>query len=239
MSVEIQDKSSFMQSAAFPRIIPFALFMAFIGMQEGLRFLQDKGLLALPENFHLWLYPVKTALVFLILYYYRRAYTEINWSELKNIGTTLLSSALGGIVFLLWISMTWSWGIFGTPQGFNPTELPENGARIFLIVSRIAGAAFVVPIMEELFWRSWLLRYIITPDVESVPIGRYTLPSFLIGTALFGLEHNLWLAGMVAGALYSLLLYRTKSITHCILAHGITNLLLGIYVLQTGRWEFW
>jgi CAAX prenyl protease-like protein len=93
--------------------------------------------------------------------------------------------------------------------------------------------------MEELFWRSWLLRYIISQDFKSVEIGRFTLPSFLIGTVMFGLEHNLWLAGIMAGALYSLLLYRTKSLAQCIVAHAVTNLLLGIYVLQTGKWYFW
>ncbi|MGA7827253.1 MAG: CPBP family glutamic-type intramembrane protease [Geobacteraceae bacterium] len=56
---------------------------------------------------------------------------------------------------------------------------------------------------------------------------------------MFGLEHNLFLAGIMAGIAYNLLLYRTKSLSACILAHGLTNLALGIYVLQTGKWYFW
>jgi CAAX prenyl protease-like protein len=61
----------------------------------------------------------------------------------------------------------------------------------------------------------------------------------LICAVLFGLEHNLILAGIMAGVAYSLLLYWTKSIYQCILAHAVTNLVLGIYVLQTGYWQFW
>ena len=93
--------------------------------------------------------------------------------------------------------------------------------------------------MEEIFWRSFLIRYIISSDFEKIPIGRFTWSSFLISTVLFGLEHNLFLAGMMAGIAYNLLLYRTKSLAHCIFAHAVTNLLLGIYVLATGKWQFW
>jgi CAAX prenyl protease-like protein len=93
--------------------------------------------------------------------------------------------------------------------------------------------------MEEIFWRSFMLRYVITSDFTSVRIGTFTLTSFLICAVLFGLEHNLLLAGIMAGAVYSLLLYWTKSIFQCVLAHAVTNLALGLYVLQTGHWQFW
>jgi hypothetical protein len=93
--------------------------------------------------------------------------------------------------------------------------------------------------MEELFWRSFLLRYIINSDFMSVRVGTYTLFSFLVGSGLFGLEHTLVLAGIMAGIAYSLLLYWTKSIYQCVLSHAVTNFVLGIYVLQTGYWQFW
>jgi CAAX prenyl protease-like protein len=43
----------------------------------------------------------------------------------------------------------------------------------------------------------------------------------------------------MAGVAYALVLYQTKSIAQCILAHAVTNFLLGIYVVQTGKWYFW
>ena len=109
----------------------------------------------------------------------------------------------------------------------------------FLAGIRIFGASVVVPIMEELFWRSFLIRWIVNTRFESVPLGTFTVGSFLITVVLFGLEHNLWLAGMMAGAAYNLLLYRTGRIWPCILAHGLTNFLLGVHVLVTQEWQWW
>jgi CAAX prenyl protease-like protein len=93
--------------------------------------------------------------------------------------------------------------------------------------------------MEELFWRSFLLRYLIQPDFRRVPLGTFTWSSFIISVALFGVEHNQWFAGIVAGLLYTLLLYRSRSLSSCILAHAVTNFLLGMYVLITQEWQYW
>jgi CAAX prenyl protease-like protein len=93
--------------------------------------------------------------------------------------------------------------------------------------------------MEELFWRSFLIRYIIGNDFSKIPIGTFSWASFLITVVLIGLEHHYFLAGMMAGAVFNLLLYFTRSISQCILAHAVANLALGIYVLQTGKWLFW
>ena len=49
----------------------------------------------------------------------------------------------------------------------------------------------------------------------------------------------LWLAGMLAGVAYTLLLYWTGRLWPCIFAHAVTNLALGIHVLVTGEWEWW
>lgn len=104
---------------------------------------------------------------------------------------------------------------------------------------RLAGAALVVPLMEELFWRSFLLRWLVRPDFRRVSLGTFTVQSFLIATVLFGLEHNLWLSGLVAGVAYTALLYRSKNLWSCIVAHGVTNLALGVHVLVTQQWHWW
>lgn len=227
------------ENGTFHRIAPFVLFMAFIAFQEGLGFLASKGFVAIPDSWFLYLYPVKTVAVGLLLYLFRKRYTEIAWNDFGSVGKTAAGILTGIVVLILWINMDWSWATFGSSQGFDPFIVSDNVTRYLLIGFRIAGASIIVPIMEELFWRSWLLRYLISPDFESVEIGRFTLSSFLIGSVMFGLEHNLWLAGIMAGAFFSILLYRTKSLAQCILAHAITNLLLGIYVLKTGKWFFW
>ncbi|MCW8860075.1 MAG: CAAX prenyl protease-related protein [Deltaproteobacteria bacterium] len=228
-----------MTREAWIRIIPFAVFMAFIGLQQGLQWLAEKGSLGLNEQQLLYLYPLKALLVFGLLLYFWRGYSELNFCDFKKLSHTLGSVLLGLLVFVLWINMDWDFATFGENKGFDPFLNENTAIRNVLIFFRFFGAALVVPIMEELFWRSFLLRYIINSDFMSVRVGTYTLFSFLVGSGLFGLEHTLVLAGIMAGIAYSLLLYWTKSIYQCVLSHAVTNFVLGIYVLQTGYWQFW
>ncbi len=228
-----------MKQEFWPRILPFAVFMGFIGIQEGVVALAEKGILPLSEQQLLFLYPIKALVVFGLLLFFARRYTELNFCDLHKRSNTALSIFVGVIVFILWVNMDWDFATIGAAKGFDPTLIQDDGVRSTLIVFRLFGAALVVPIMEELFWRSFLLRYIINADFSRVAIGAFTWPSFLIGAAFFGLEHNLILAGVMAGVAYNLLLYKTKSVAQCVLAHAVTNLILGIYVLQTGQWQFW
>lgn len=221
------------------RIIPFAVFIGFIGLQQGLQWAVEEGLLNLSDQQQLYLYPVKALLVAGLLLLFMRQYEELRWSDFKNLSHTVGSLLLGLLVFVLWVNMDWDFATIGESKGFNPTLIDNAAVRKSMIFFRLFGAALVVPIMEELFWRSFLLRYIIDSNFMAVRIGTYTLASFAIGSVLFGLEHNLLLAGIMAGVAYSLLLYWTKSIGQCVLAHAVTNLVLGIYVLQTGYWQFW
>ncbi|TRO83325.1 CAAX prenyl protease-related protein [Trichloromonas acetexigens] len=228
-----------MGSEGWIRIAPFALFMGFIGVEEGARFLTGRGLLPWNEGELLYLYPVKAALVGLCLVLLWRRYTEIRLADLNCLRHTALSLLSGILIFILWINMDWGFATLGEPRGFDPGTIPEGAPRTAMIAARLAGAVLVVPVMEELFWRSFLLRYVIEPDFMKIAIGRFTWFSFLATMVLFGLEHNHYLAGMMAGAFFNLLLYRTKSIAQCILSHAVANLALGIYVLQTGKWPFW
>lgn len=221
------------------RVIPFAVFMGFIGLQQGAQWAVDEGMLNLSAVQLLYLYPVKAILVALLLLLFMRQYVELRWSDFRNFSHTIGSLLLGLLVFVLWINMDWDFATFGESKGFNPSLIESDAVRNSLIFFRIFGAALVVPIMEELFWRSFLLRYIIDSNFMAVRIGTYSLASFVIGSVLFGLEHNLVLAGIMAGVAYSLLLYWTKSVSQCVLAHAVTNFVLGLYVLQTANWQFW
>ena len=222
---------------ALPRILPFAVFMGFIGLESGATWLiTHHG--ATPFWQHA-LYAVKVVVVGSILWHYRRSYPELSWRDLGNFGWTATGIVLGLAVFAAWIAMTWPFATFGSPQGFNPYLVTDTLGRWLVIAFRLAGAVIVVPIMEELFWRSFLIRYVISADFAKIEIGTFTWPSFLASVALFGIEHNYYLAGMMAGTCYNLLLYRSRSLAQCIVAHAVTNLALGIYVLQTGKWNFW
>jgi len=93
--------------------------------------------------------------------------------------------------------------------------------------------------MEELFWRSFALRFFIKSDFNSVPLGQFSWFSFIFISILFGIEHQRWLVGIFAGMVYSGVLYRSKNLFDPILSHTITNFLLGMYVLSTHQWSFW
>lgn len=211
--------------AWFPRVFPFAVFMAFVICES--IFTSDVYLI----------YIVKSIVVGIILLHYRNKYPEINRSfSLKDAG---LAIVLGIIVFILWINMTWDFAIIGSPRNNNPYTLLSQESFYIAIFFRIYGSAIVVPVMEELFWRSFVIRWIDNHNFTSVPIGTFSITSFITTVLLFGSEHSLWLAGIMAGILYNLLLYFRKSIFLCIIAHSVTNFILAVYVLYSGQWLFW
>jgi len=143
-------------------------------------------------------------------------------------------------VLVLWIAPEGYLYQFDPGSGFDPYAMTgSQGAAIGLIAVRLFGAAIVVPIMEELFWRSFLMRYLVEVDFRSVAMGTFTWLSFLGVAVLFGLEHHRIIAGIIAGLLYGALLLRQKKLRGVVVAHGVTNLGLGIYVVATGSWMFW
>jgi len=216
--------------AAWLRILPFAAYMLFIVVAD---VLERLGVAPGPLR---WLYPLKIGLVALLLALFWRQYGELKGFRLRP-AAVAAAIATGAVVLVLWVSLNADWMIVGAAPGFDP----RDGGRIdwLLAAIRIAGAALVVPVMEELFWRSFLMRWIVNPDFETVEPSQLGLKSFLITVLLFGFEHNLWLAGIVAGAAYSLLYMRHRQLWSPILAHAVTNGLLGIWVLMTGNWSYW
>lgn len=224
---------------AFFRYFPFAVFMGFIGIEELVRFLAAQGIFTIQTTLLYYVYPVKALTVSFLLFRFRKKYHELSFRDLGNIPVSLASSAVGLLVFSLWINMDWTLGSAGVPQGFNPLLLPDEVMQITMTLFRIFGAVLVVPLMEELFWRSFLIRYIIDKDFDTVRLGTFTSGSFLFTVILFGLEHNYIMAGVMAGSIYNLWLYRTRSLIQCVLAHAVTNLALAIYVVTTGKWQFW
>jgi CAAX prenyl protease-like protein len=224
--------------AAWLRILPFLTYVFFIFAGD---MLERMGFSAASLR---WLYPVKIGAVVVLLALFWRQYEELGsrrGSELRHgaPGPTVALVALGAgvVVLLLWISLDAPWMIVGSNDGYDPRV--DGQVDWPLAVVRIAGAALVVPVMEELFWRSFLMRWIEASDFQSVDPSQLGLKSFAITIVLFGFEHNLWLAGMVAGAVYGWLYWRYRSLWPPIIAHAVTNGLLGIWVVATGNWWFW
>lgn len=226
-----EGKIGFWDKASTPRIIPFALYIAFVAIADALAYagVSDRDLR--------WLYPVKIALVLALLLAYRRKFVELAMPGM-GLRNVMLSVLTGVIVLVLWVNLDAAWMQVGVSAGFNPAGA-DGRIDWLLVVVRIAGAALVVPVMEELFWRSFLLRWLTQHHFLNVYPARVGLRALAITVALFGFEHNLWLAGMVAGLAYSALYMRTGNLWSPILAHAVTNFLLGVWIVATSSWAFW
>lgn len=160
----------------------------------------------------------------------------------------LSSVAIGAAVFLLWIapdllipgyrnSFWFSNAIAGHVHSSLGGEALRND---WVLAWRAARAVLIVPIVEELFWRGWFLRWLINSDFRSVPLGSYTPLSFWLTAILFACEHGpYWDVGLLTGVIYNLWMIRSKSVADCILMHAVTNGLLSAYVIATASWQYW
>ena len=177
-----------------------------------------------------------------ILWFYSRSVIDL---RVRNWAGTL---ALGVAVFAIWIAPDVLWPHYRDSILFQnqltgkiASSLPEVLRTSWIVLLfRTIRAALIVPIVEELFWRGWMMRWLINPEIEKVPLGAYAANAFWITAALFASEHGpYWEVGLVAGIAYNWWMIRTKSLGDCILAHAITNALLSGYVMIYGQWQYW
>lgn len=160
----------------------------------------------------------------------------------------LASIGVGIAVFALWIAPDVlfpgyrdHWLFQNSITGSLKSSLdPAERAMPLVLALRSIRAILLVPILEELFWRGWLPRWIQNPDFNEVPLGRYTLMAFVITAVLFASEHGpYWDVGLLTGIIYNWWMWRTKSVGDLILAHAVTNACLSGYVVVSGKWEYW
>ena len=218
-------------SPIFARSLPFALYILFLVLENGVSNWA-------PGFDARWLYPVKTGLVAAALLILWRHYTELKCERLPLLHL-LLSIIAGLIVLVLWVNLEARWMLLGDPgKGYIPLDA-QGRIEPLLIAFRIAGAALVVPLMEELFWRSFIQRWIQRPDFMALDPAQIGMRALVIASVLFAVEHQQWFAGLLAGLAYGGLYIYTRNLWAPVIAHAITNGGLGIYVVMTGRWQFW
>ena len=218
---------------------PFAVFLGFLALNGFVGNIFDG--LASPwwkSDPRFWVFPLQTLVCGVLLMRWWGQY-ELKLPSFRALG---IAGGVGVLVLALWVApQVW----LGSParlDGFDPTYFGQSGwAFTTTVVLRFVRLVIIVPLVEEIFWRGYLLRVLIAEPFNSVPIGAFSWRSFAIVTIGFCLEHQFsdWPAAILAGALYNLVAYRTGSLTACVLAHALTNLLLGIFVMRTGQWGFW
>ncbi len=215
------------------RVAPFALFMVLLALRG---VAPDDARWGFDTR---WLYGVSAVAVAALLAFFWREYGELarqTWPEAREL---LLAVAAGLGVFALWIHLDAPWMSIGRPAAdFLPVD--AGGAIDWrLVAMRWLGATLVVPVMEELFWRSFLMRWIAHPLFLGVDPRRVGVKAIVLSTFVFTLAHTLWLAAAIAGLVYAWLYVRTGRLWVPVIAHAVTNGALGVWVVATGRWQFW
>ncbi|MES2708261.1 MAG: CAAX prenyl protease-related protein [Verrucomicrobiota bacterium] len=253
-------------SPAVTHAAPFLVFMGFLGLKS---FFKSPGesppgtpwWMAHSEQ---WIYPIQTVTCLVLIALWWKAY-PIHRISLK---TTLLAVTVGAVGIALWIlpsilrdvwnvpawnqpeilGLKWNWEWLGLAsrggEGFNPTLWQDQpGVYWGTVIMRFVRMTIAVPILEELFWRSFLWRTIADPyrDFHLSPIGQWSGRALAATVPLFALAHQPadYLGAIIWALLISWVLVRTKSLTACIVVHATSNLLLGLYVMKTQQWGFW
>lgn len=166
------------------------------------------------------------------------------WRDLKpwpGPNWLALSVGSGLLVAVLWVGLDGLYPQFaflGSRSAFNPMEGMSSGGRAAFLSVRFFGLVLLVPLIEELFWRSFLMRWIIDPDFTKVPIGRVTLVAAVVTSALFASAHPEWLPALLTGLIWAALLKWSGSVSACLVSHAAANLALGLYVVVTGDWKY-
>jgi CAAX prenyl protease-like protein len=189
-----------------------------------------------------WEYPLRALVLAVLLWLFSRPQIDLrapHW---------LGSALIGVVVFALWIAPETVWpdyrqhwifnnGLTGAPV----SSVPDVWRNLpMVLIFRAVRSVLLVPIIEELFWRGWLMRWLIATEFRRVPLGTYSRYAFWVTAVLFASVHgSYWEVGLVAGVIYNWWMVRTRSLGDCIMAHAVTNGLLSLYVVTQGQWQYW
>ena len=231
----------FQDSPLLARVLPFVLFLILTSAQG-----------QLGESSRYWIYLLKTLLGAVLVWATWPVVAEMRWAMSSEAVVT------GVAVFAIWVGLDGLYppldellrhiglgSLAGKPHtgapNWNPhAQFGTNTPLAWLfIATRIVGSSLVVPPLEEVFYRSFLYRYIRRPEFQTVKLGDFFWVPFLATACIFGLTHFEWLAGTLCGFAYQGLVCKKKRLGDAMTAHAITNFLLGIWVVWRGAWHFW
>lgn len=208
--------------------------------------------LDLPQVPPAWAYAIRSALC-LALFVVCRPWRWYNRPQAKFLPLALV---VGVGVLVAWIGLEgpWmdafpavrdvyvKWGILPFGELREPVSKTPFAPEVCgwpLALVRLLGSGFVIGMIEEFFWRGFLYRWMLGLDFTQVPHGKFAWLPFLAVAAVFAAEHQEWLAGLIAGLAYGWLYVRTRDLWSAVVAHVLTNLLLGVYVLKFGQYLYW
>jgi len=207
------------------RVAPFLIFLALTVCQ---------GQFGATSAY--WFYFSKTFVGAWLVWEMRPLVWEMRWAF------TWEAVVVGVGIFAVWVGLDPFYPhLMKNAIAWNPNgPFGENSPVAWLmIVARMLGSTLVVPQLEEVFYRSFLYRYIANQNFLSVPLNKFLPWPFVATAVVFGFAHNEWLAGILCGAAYQWLVLRKNRLGDAMTAHAITNFLLGAWIIWRGAWHFW
>ena len=224
------------RSAFAAHVVPFGLFMLGLALVPAVQRLGGASEMLLLAKPAYWIYPLQSLACAVALVAFWKNY---DFGARRPVP---LAVGIGLGVFVLWVSPQLLFGQSPRLAGFDPSVFAaEPTLYAATIAARFLRLVLVVPLVEEIFWRGFLQRYLIDERFTTVPFGKYTPLSFWGVAVMFTLVHAMedWPAALVTGAIYGWIAIRTKSLLACVVAHATTNLALGLYIMATRQWGFW
>jgi CAAX prenyl protease-like protein len=231
-------RQTFAGSPAVARVAPFLIFLA-------LTFFQGKFGAASAY----WFYLAKTLAGAWLVWEMRPFVSEMRWAFSWE------ALAVGIGILVMWIGIDAFYPkadeLFAKAglASFSKTAVANSNPNLvfgentplacFFQLVHVLGMTLVVPPLEEVFYRSFLYRYIAKPNFMEVPLNLFLPLPFFITAVVFGFEHNQWLAGILCGAAYQWLVLRKNRLGDAMTAHAITNFLLGAWIVWKHAWNFW
>jgi len=238
-------------------VVPFAVFMGFlILLQLAGSFIEWKHPAApwWRQDPAQVVYPLQVIVTAVFLIRYWRSYT-FNWSWKWGIAGILFGAA--GIGFWLLPTTLYDyWGLTGKTtgilkwlgvaerkEGFDPGIFHHPAAYWTSLVMRFIRAAVIVALVEEIFWRGFLMRFVMDWEGNywKQPFGRAHWKSYAIITGLFMMAHAPvdYAGAFVYGSLTYLLCVWSKSLGACVIMHATANFLMGLYAMAYGKYGVW
>jgi exosortase E/protease (VPEID-CTERM system) len=179
-----------------------------------------------------YFYAVRILAALALLWVFRRAYLELEFR------CSPVSILVGLLVGVGWIATAPSGGHSGAALAQSLAEL-EGWLFWVWIGFRAFGSVVVVPVCEELAFRGYLMRYLISRDFTSVSYRSFTPLAVFVSSLLFGLVHERWVAAALAGACYAFLQIRTGRLFDAIAAHAVSNACVAIWIAWSGDFGLW
>jgi len=217
-------RSIFESHPALARVLPFAVWVVLTALQG--RFGAESAY---------WIYAAKAVVCAILVWAVWPLLSEWKFDASFN------AAAVGFISFGVWVGLEGVYPKLGTSPGWSPPNQFGAGSALalFFVGVRLAASVLIVPIIEEVFFRSFLYRFLADKNFLEIPLNRMLPGPWLVTSVLFGLEHHEWLPGIITGFLLQGLVIRSGGIGAAVTAHALANLFLGLHVVWKGAWHFW